>query len=718
MSNSNFRLQQLRIKIKNGEIKSTLSDLERLGRDSTVHTEILILSSRNIKNEQSKELGILSDENYSLEYNRITNSLLSLINKIQLDESLLNILNYDGIEYIMGFDLGDAESALAFVEINSSNKTKPFICKLDGEEESVTTALLTPREEDFLIGKQAVLTCEDSRDLLVNFKKSPNNEKWKKHRRSISDFSEALFTQLYSKNKNINRFNTVLYVGHPSSWTSQEITAYKDVFASLHKTLPLQIEVVSESRSALICARDYSDIPTETLQQNVLVIDIGSSTTDFSFLENGVPKEFPLGKEFGCQLIDFSIKGWLLKIHPSYSQWIIQLSGKTGRSFQQDNYLTLLCRMAKEVAFGSNRILERPLEPSFSEVYDAFEPILRKLDEVTIRQLLLTSDNNIYLGSTWEQAFQSLLKDAKNMCGESISAILVTGGGSKMHFVKELCSSVFGISENNIYAGIDPAYAVAIGLAGYGKWKFKLERYHRDVQELCDTELNVQIRANVNELNEGILYTMLPIGYDKFAKPLIRKFITGEIEMDVLGDSLLNFAGKEVAEWLNNDPEGQIYYDKISKNFLAALTSWFSKETDVICRNYGITPGTLNVNFSIPSNLFENAFTDFVSNLGTSLAKGTIGRIPVSMRKKLFAWLINEKAEKVISFLYSTSVNTGLAGAKIVDWLIQKALRSKNSDTDSSFYLTPFALTSANSLQVAFSEAIHKKAEEAELFIQ
>lgn len=61
----------------------------------------------------------------------------------------------------------------------------------------------------------------------------------------------------------------------------------------------------------MITAKDSKDISKEDLKKEILVIDIGSSTIDSTLISNGEVTEIISGKEFGCKLIDFSIKDWL-----------------------------------------------------------------------------------------------------------------------------------------------------------------------------------------------------------------------------------------------------------------------------------------------------------------------------------------------------------------------------------------------------------------------
>lgn len=713
MSRHNFRLQKLEEMLSKGDVEQVLSELTRLARDSSIYNETINISSRYNINQKEKQFIAKSD--YDLARRQIILAITDLLNRIETDEDLLHTINYEGIRYIVGLDFGDAESSIAYIDITSNNRTKPTIYTFHHREKSVLSSILQDGDDGYLIGEEAIINCDDPKYLYVNFKKSPKTPQWKSNSGRIKDFICTLIEQFHRNNSTgVKPDNSLLYIGHPSGWDEQETGTYRQIF-KMDAHLAKEVQVVSESRSALICARDHSDIPREVLKTNVLVIDIGSSTTDFTFLKNGIPQEIKTGKDFGCRLIDEAIKDWAIANHPNRDFWANHLTQR-GRAYQQDNYLKLLSRIAKEQIFGGIRVLEKPEQPDFMEVYAAFVPILQDLNETTLMQLPLGQSADTYAGMTWEQGFLQLLNSVRQEIVEPVNALLVTGGGSKMPFVGQHSMAVFGVRPTGVYAGTDPAFAVSMGLAGYGKWKYQLERFHKDVADFCEEELRKEINKFIVPFTENIMKSIFPLGYDKFAKPRIRQFINGEIEMEVLGNSLMQYAGTEISEWLNNDSEGKRLRDSISKDFLPNLKQWLEKETKSICLTYGIPEGSLDIDFNIPPNLLQTQFTEFLSKIGTSIAKGSIGSLPVSARKRFFSWAVDERTEKVVSSMYSLFMSATLSTADIYSWIL-KLIIGEDRINDLNISTNPFVKSASDHLQSAFSEAIHKRAEEAELFI-
>jgi Effector-associated domain 11 len=716
MGKINLLVARFRSKIAEGNVDIVLRDLDRLGRDSKMSNDIILVKSRLSNINYEKKEGIMSAEDYRVELTKITKATIALLDEIANNEGIITIFHYEDTQYIVGLDFGDGESAISYTKI--SDTEPPQMVEFESEEKSLISALL--REGDrFLIGASAVVNSPDSKELEVNFKKPPSSHEWKMAKRNISDFVDTLFNDLYNKNLNINSKNTILYIGHPSSWQEEEVKTYRDTFKK-NESLP-NLEVVSESRSALINARDFSDIPKEKLKKNVLLIDLGSSTTDFTFLKNGKPTELPKGKDFGCNLMDFLIKQWAVDNHPQKEYWAERLHGKYGRSFRQNSYLTLLCRLYKEKVFGSHVQILKPIDLDFIEVFEHFYSLMNdKLDIQTIKKLKFNENTHPkFAHLTWEQSFENLLSEVKISLKEEISAILVTGGGSRMNFVKDSCIKKFGVHEKNLFAGKMPSYAIAMGLAGYGKWKYRLNKFHKEVDDLCDVLLEERIKENAPAFLNKLMKIIFPLGYEKFIKPRLVKFINGEINMDVLGGDLLKYAGKEVADWLNNNTiEGQKYKDELSKEFLDSVVTELNKEANQICRAYNIPEGSLAVNFVIPANLFENVLADFVSKIVTFIANATIGNLSVDMRKKLFSWVLTQEVDQIITLAYSTGIHGSIAFSGFFENLAQRVLRlSTNEMNDITVKMNPFLQTAIKLLKSEFSMAIHNKAEEVELFI-
>lgn len=133
-------LDNLKLLLKKGEIEKVINDFEKLAREisNRFYNDIILQSARFNAIKQDRNRGIINDENYRMQINRINYALLDLIDEIPIQDqinatrlainsksSLLSTLNLDELEKIIGkeelFEINWLKKA-----INASNS----VCKV------------------------------------------------------------------------------------------------------------------------------------------------------------------------------------------------------------------------------------------------------------------------------------------------------------------------------------------------------------------------------------------------------------------------------------------------------------------------------------------------------------------------------------------------------------------------------------------------------------
>jgi molecular chaperone DnaK (HSP70) len=108
-----------------------------------------------------------------------------------------------------------------------------------------------------------------------------------------------------------------------------------------------------ESQSALLHVRDRGH--DERQLERVPVVDIGSSTTDFTIVEDFSPRNLVVGAALGCRQIDEQLAG-LVRAALHHDPAVMEaLTAPGGMDF-----LLLACRWAKEAQFSgvSRRLMD------------------------------------------------------------------------------------------------------------------------------------------------------------------------------------------------------------------------------------------------------------------------------------------------------------------------------------------------------------------------
>jgi actin-like ATPase involved in cell morphogenesis len=96
---------------------------------------------------------------------------------------------------------------------------------------------------------------------------------------------------LLGSQQNVPNITQHFCIGHPSGWSEKEVNKYKEIIQSCF-TNDEKIELIPESRAALIHTISTNRFTVNRIQQGILVIDIGSSTTDLTFISDKYSQDY------------------------------------------------------------------------------------------------------------------------------------------------------------------------------------------------------------------------------------------------------------------------------------------------------------------------------------------------------------------------------------------------------------------------------------------
>lgn len=184
------------------------------------------------------------------------------------------------MERYFGFDLGDAESAVTFLK--KSGQSEPEVVPVR-EAGSFITAYARLRTGDLLIGEEACYT-PDAAERRLRFKSrfltDPSSA------RDIQSFAGGVLGELYMSGSLVKGEDCCFYVGCPAGWDRLQRERYREIFAAAGYP---PVRIISESRAALVsaCQSKHFQVGYDILSKPVLVVDMGSSTTDFAYINSG-----------------------------------------------------------------------------------------------------------------------------------------------------------------------------------------------------------------------------------------------------------------------------------------------------------------------------------------------------------------------------------------------------------------------------------------------
>ena len=105
-------------------------------------------------------------------------------------------------------------------------------------------------------------------------------------REDVRTFAAGVLGSLYGSGQLIQNEDACFYIGCPAGWDKNTREIYREIFEKC--SFP-PTRIISESRAALIsaCQSRHLQVGYDILSRPLLVVDIGSSTTDYAYIEGG-----------------------------------------------------------------------------------------------------------------------------------------------------------------------------------------------------------------------------------------------------------------------------------------------------------------------------------------------------------------------------------------------------------------------------------------------
>ncbi|MCD9194382.1 Hsp70 family protein [Streptomyces albireticuli] len=428
---------------------------------------------------------------------------------------------------IVGFDLGHGETALA--KAYADKDSEPAVMDLGatgGGRQHVTMVAEHPTR-GVLVGRAAM--DNGATGLQLAFK-SPELTR-EEVRRPTTLFVRKVSEDAVERDQDLKggRRPVRWVFGAPSGWNRE----LRGEYAELLRAAGLPgVDVVPESRAALLYARESGEVEIDPgrLAGAVLVVDLGSSTTDFTTVlghRTGPPLD--TGLPLGAGLIDRTILEQQLDRNPQ---------GEALRELLQEDrsirlVLELKCREVKETFFRTDRgKFATDPEATVGTVY----PVKARGGSLYFHIELTAGDMAAVLdtpqpsldGRSWRQAYGDALGGAAAGLAGPPDAVLLTGGASRMHFVLEQTREAFGA--DRVFLGTEPEVAIARGLALAGRMSIRAAGFRADIRGLLDSDRVGSLVADrlpglAEKLGEAVADGMT----ERHVIPAFRRWRAGQI---------------------------------------------------------------------------------------------------------------------------------------------------------------------------------------------
>ena len=480
------------------------------------------------------------------------------------------------MERFYGFDLGDAESAVT--RIIKGEEEVPQVIPVQ-EAGSFITAYAMKKDGQLLIGEGA---CYDPDVLVRKLRFKSRFLTDTSARNDIKSFAAGVLGELLLTGDLVRGDNQCFYIGCPAGWNKADREEYRGIFESAGYP-PLKI--VSESRAALVsaCRSRHLQVGYDILSRPVLVVDIGSSTTDFAYIMSGKEVGLKTGGEvaLGGGIMDeilleeaidaASDSARIRKIFREHEAW--------------RTYCEFAARRLKEKYYSDVEYWQNEKITQTISIRTQLIPTRLKLTmSREIADKLLNKKVDRLGGKSFRRVFTDSLKQVR----ESISdrqpeLIFMTGGVSRMKELRDWCREVF--PEAVVICGSEPEYSVSKGLAECGLIDEELRAFKAEIAELIrSTIIEDIVEEHIEELYKTTVDSIVDPILEQVAIPVIDRWRDGSIERLGDIDSILE---KEIDVYLHSE-DGRELMSKTVTSWLKKVSIGLEEHTMPICVRHNV----------------------------------------------------------------------------------------------------------------------------------
>lgn len=530
------------------------------------------------------------------------------------------------IKYVIGIDFGHGETSAAIARLDTPFEVKDV--DMGGGLRSIPSAILIKAYKgitDTFIGRAAISEfeneCNPKTDVFkCSFKDTPSNMS-DQDREVMKAFFKEVYNTILSQKvyTDINEGNHCVVMACPSNtskWDASEQEQYVAIASDAglpivqysSAMLPDYIitGIVRESRAAYIKTQTdpdvKADIKANLVHGGALAIDFGSSTVDLTYYnpQDSNIVDYGTMRDLGAQKVELLIYDFLSK------KYEILKAIKTivvGQDFNYQNYATysnaytsilLSIRKQKEEYYknGAKNGLKINID-----LYDA----TKGLHEDFINFRISSQELDILLSNYCDDIRKDFIHFKEVYLNDrDVSILIMTGGASRMGFVRQIANEVFCPSATKF--DNDPELSISHGVAVAGQADILVVRMLEDLlsrDEIRNASIWSQMKEKIVESISRDIIRDMSYRYSRLKDGQIETInaVSGEIN-----DYISRIA---YAQFINSAYSGVLtdyINDKVHQRILTIMSQFFptapqDRISKVNANNqFSVNIGTSNIN--------------------------------------------------------------------------------------------------------------------------
>lgn len=207
-------------------------------------------------------------------------------------------------EFLIGIDFGHGETSACYYDMKAVNQPQVDLDILKGAKviPSAFAIVEDEGEECDCIGQKAIENSSKAKSFRVSFKNRPSQMSTDERNLMIK-FMREVYAQILEREPTYKVRKHVVYIARPSQdiWDSEE-TAY--IKMAEEAGIPVA-GIQKESRAAYFRARTQTQSQIDSqVRDGVLIVDFGSSTIDFTYLNSEMLKPIDDGCPLGASIVE------------------------------------------------------------------------------------------------------------------------------------------------------------------------------------------------------------------------------------------------------------------------------------------------------------------------------------------------------------------------------------------------------------------------------
>ncbi len=368
-------------------------------------------------------------------------------------------------EFIIGIDFGHGETSARFYDLRNQDAKDLDILPGLKVVKSAVAVLEQEGNETICVGDSAIQQAPRAKDFQVSFKKRPSEMNPEERKRMVF-FMKGIYDGILERHPDYKNREHGVFIARPSQdslWKKEE-----QAYIAIAEDAGIPVAgIQKESRAAYFRARTQSDSKIDQyIEKGVLIVDFGSSTIDFTYLNKSLTQPIDDGADLGASAVEEALLKYALS-HPM-DITMPDFNRLYGDKTTSNAYNQMLYqfRVAKEEFYGkklpnfSVAIDYSPITSAEDEQLTGFGGIRLSKDEV--KSILRDEQYGAYI-----PRIEAAVKKFKNekLKNQEVAYVYLTGGASRMDFVCDVFMEVFNLDEEHCLPDDTPSLIVSQGVA-------------------------------------------------------------------------------------------------------------------------------------------------------------------------------------------------------------------------------------------------------------